>query len=40
VNVTSPTGVQEIDALDNVRLEAAVLDFVERRVEERRRQRL
>ena len=39
VNVTSPTGVQEIDALDNVRLEAAVLDFVERRVEERRRQR-
>ena len=40
VNVTSPTGVQEIDALDNVRLEAEVLDFVERRVEERRRQRL
>ena len=40
VNVTSPTGVQEIDALDNVCLEAAVLDFVERRVEEHRRQRL
>src|SRR5262249_11320125 len=29
VNVTSPTGVQEIDRLDGVCLEAAVLDFVE-----------
>jgi glutathione synthase len=29
VNVTSPTGVQEIDRLDNVSLEARVLDFVE-----------
>jgi glutathione synthase len=29
VNVTSPTGVQEIDRLDNVCLEARVLDFVE-----------
>ncbi len=39
VNVTSPTGVQEIDALNNVRLEAQVIDFVERAVEERHRQR-
>ncbi len=32
VNVTSPTGVQEINALDGVCLEAAVIDFVESRV--------
>jgi glutathione synthase len=31
VNVTSPTGVREIDALDGVVLEAAVMDAVERR---------
>jgi glutathione synthase len=31
VNVTSPTGVQEIDRLDGVCLEASVLDFVETR---------
>jgi glutathione synthase len=31
VNVTSPTGVQEIDRLDGVCLEARVLDWVERR---------
>jgi glutathione synthase len=31
VNVTSPTGVQEIDRLDGVCLEARVLDFVEHR---------
>jgi glutathione synthase len=37
VNVTSPTGVQEIDALNDVRLEAQVIDFVERAVEEHRR---
>lgn len=36
VNVTSPTGVQEIDALDNTRLEANVIDFVEHQVEGRR----
>jgi len=29
INVTSPTGVQEIDALENVRIEADVLDWVE-----------
>jgi glutathione synthase len=39
VNVTSPTGVQEIDTLDNVRLEANVIDFVEHKVEELQRQR-
>ena len=31
VNVTSPTGVQEIDRLDNTNLEARVIDFVESR---------
>ena len=31
VNVTSPTGVQEIDRLDGTNLEAKVLDFVESR---------
>ena len=31
VNVTSPTGVQEIDRLDGTNLEARVLEFVERR---------
>jgi glutathione synthase len=32
VNVTSPTGVQEIDRLDGVSLEARAIDFVESRV--------
>lgn len=32
VNVTSPTGVQEINRLDGVKLEAKVIDFVESRV--------
>jgi glutathione synthase len=32
VNVTSPTGIQEIDRLDGVCLEANVLDLIERRV--------
>jgi glutathione synthase len=31
INVTSPTGVQEINRLDGVALEAHVLDFVEAR---------
>jgi glutathione synthase len=31
VNVTSPTGVQEIDRLDGVRLEAKIVDFLEQR---------
>lgn len=36
INTTSPTGVQEINRLDNVRLEAQVLDFVESACAERR----
>jgi glutathione synthase len=32
VNVTSPTGVQEINTFDGVHLEARVIDFVEQRV--------
>ena len=32
VNVTSPTGLVEIDALDGVRLEAEIIEFAERRV--------
>ncbi|HXD90964.1 MAG TPA: hypothetical protein VNU00_07875, partial [Candidatus Binataceae bacterium] len=32
INVTSPTGVQEVDRLDGVNLEAKVIDFVESRV--------
>ena len=32
VNVTSPTGVQEINALDGVKLESKVINFVEDRV--------
>ena len=32
INVTSPTGIQEINALDAVALEKPVIDFVERRV--------
>lgn len=35
VNVTSPTGLQEIDALEGARLEARVLDAVEERVRRR-----
>ena len=35
VNVTSPTGIQEINALDGVRLESQVIDFVEQRVRNR-----
>jgi glutathione synthase len=33
VNVTSPTGIQEINLLDGVRLESQVIDFVEKRAE-------
>ncbi|MGE5216301.1 MAG: glutathione synthase [Chloroflexota bacterium] len=36
VNVTSPTGIQEINALDGVRLESRVVDFVERQIEKLR----
>jgi len=31
INTTSPTGVQEINRLDGAKLEAQVLDFVERK---------
>ena len=33
VNVTSPTGIQEVNALNGVRLEIQVVDFVEQQVE-------
>jgi glutathione synthase len=33
VNVTSPTGIQEVNALNRVRLESQVVDFVEGHVE-------
>ncbi len=34
INVTSPTGVQEIDRLDGIRIEADVIDWVERHAPE------
>jgi glutathione synthase len=37
VNVTSPTGIQEINALDGVRLESNMIDFVEEQVRRIRR---
>ena len=33
VNVTSPTGIQEVNALNGVRLESQVVDFVEHQIE-------
>jgi glutathione synthase len=36
VNVTSPTTVQEIDRLNNVRLEAQIVDFLEQRAPKQR----
>jgi len=33
VNVTSPTGIQEVNALNGVQLESQVVDFVEQQVE-------
>ncbi|MGH7872225.1 MAG: glutathione synthase, partial [Candidatus Binatia bacterium] len=39
VNVTSPTGIQEVNSLDNVRLENQVVDFVETRVHKLNRAR-
>jgi glutathione synthase len=35
VNVTSPTGIQEINALNRVRLESQVVDFIEAQAEAR-----
>jgi glutathione synthase len=37
VNVTSPTGIQEINSLDGVRLESQVIDFIETRAELQRK---
>ncbi|MFQ5684183.1 MAG: glutathione synthase [Candidatus Binatia bacterium] len=37
VNVTSPTGVQEINALEHVRLESRIIDFIEQKVAELRK---
>ena len=37
VNVTSPTGIQEIDALEGVRLEGRVIERLEQRVDERKK---
>ena len=36
VNVTSPTGIQEINSLNGVRLEVQVIDFVEQKVQNRK----
>jgi glutathione synthase len=36
VNVTSPTGIQEINGLNGVRLESRIIDFVEQRVSQLR----
>src|SRR4029453_3496424 len=37
VNVTSPTGIQEINSLNDVRLEAQVIDFIEQRAKKNRK---
>lgn len=37
VNVTSPTGIQEINALNDVHLENQVIDFIEQRAEKNRK---
>ncbi len=36
INVTSPTGLQEINRFDGVNLEAKMWDAIERRLGERR----
>ncbi|MHB1217016.1 MAG: glutathione synthase [Alphaproteobacteria bacterium] len=36
INVTSPTGIQEINRLDGIRIEATIWDVIERRLKERR----
>ena len=35
VNVTSPTGIQEVNALNGVHLEAQVIDFVEAQIDKK-----
>ena len=37
VNVTSPTGIQEINSLNGVHLESQVIDFIETRAELQRK---
>jgi glutathione synthase len=37
INVTSPTGIQEINRLDNVRLETRVWDAIDARLAARKR---
>jgi glutathione synthase len=37
VNVTSPTGIEEINAFDEIAIERAMIDFVEREIEKRHR---
>ena len=37
VNVTSPTGVEEINAFDEIAIERAMIDFVERKITDRSR---
>ncbi|MBM3488621.1 MAG: glutathione synthase [Alphaproteobacteria bacterium] len=39
INVTSPTGIQEINRLDGIRIEALLWDAIETRFHERHRQR-
>jgi glutathione synthase len=39
INVTSPTGIQEINRLDGVTLEKPLWDAIEARYRERHRQR-
>ena len=36
INVTSPTGIQDINPLDGIRIEAMIWDAIERRLKERR----
>src|SRR5437764_11893928 len=37
VNVTSPTGIEEINAFDEIAIERLMIDFVERKIAERSR---
>jgi glutathione synthase len=39
INVTSPTGIQQIDRFDNVKIEAQIWDATERRLDTRARKR-
>ena len=39
INVTSPTGIQEINRFDNIKIEAQIWDATERRLDQRPRKR-